>query len=138
MGDAMPRLATLLCVLVLASACGSDTVPSLTPSPSPSPTPLRMTSVEALVVEGLQGPCIGATVEVVGGQSVGKRSMTIPSLCDTWGDSHGGEATFTDLIPDVPMTLRASATGYLAQEMTVVPSWPSNRIVFTLSRSPSP
>ena len=66
-------------------------------------------------------PCIaGATVEVTAGQSVGKR-MTLTDKCDVWGDANGGEATFSDLTPDVPMTLRASATGYLAQEMTVVP-----------------
>jgi hypothetical protein len=130
----MPRLATLVCVVMLASACGSDTVPSPPALLSPSPTPLRMTSVEALVLDKPQGPCIGATVEVVGGQSLGKKSMTILNMCDTWGDSNGGEAKFSDLIPDVPMTLRASAAGYRAQEMTVVPSWPGNRVTFVLSR----
>ena len=137
--DAMPRLA-LFCVLVLATACGSDIAPSPTPLPSPSPTPVRKVTVEALVVSA-QGPngglCIaGATVEVTAGQSIGK-SMTLTDLCDIWGDANGGEATFMDLTPDVPMTLRASAMGYLAQEMTVVP--PSGgRVVFLLSRSPSP
>jgi hypothetical protein len=38
--DAMPRLARC-CVLVLATACGSDVAPSPTPLPSPSPTPVR-------------------------------------------------------------------------------------------------
>ena len=134
----MPRLVGLLCVLMLASACGSDVVPSPTPLLSPSPTPLRMTRVEALVIPESAGSCIlGATVEVVGGQSVGN-SITLTDQCDIWGDSHGGEATFTDLIQDVPMTLRASATGYRAQERTVVPSWPGERVVFALSRSPSP
>jgi hypothetical protein len=78
----------------------------------------------------------GATIEDTAGQSVGKR-MTLTDGCDIWGDANGGEATFTDLTPDVPMTLRASATGYLAQEMTVVRPG-GGRVVFALSRSPSP
>jgi hypothetical protein len=131
--DAMPWLA-LFCVLVLATACSSDIAPSPAPLPSPSPTPVRNSTLFALVV-GDGGSCIaGATVEVTAGQSIGKR-MTLTDKCDVWGDASGGEAKFSDLTPDVPMTLRASATGYLAQEMTVVP--PSNQVVFALSRSPS-
>jgi len=137
--DAMARL-TLFCVLVLAAACGSDIAPSPTPLPSPSPTPVRLVTVEVLVV-GVGGSCIvGATVEVTAGQSVGK-SMTLTDMCDVWGDT-AGEAQFSNLTPDVPMTLRASATGYLAQEMTVVPPTSvaglAGRVVFALSRSPSP
>jgi hypothetical protein len=133
--DAMPRL-TLFCVLVLATACGSDIAPSPTPLPSPSPTPVRKVTVFALVVAAENyGPCIaGATVEVTAGQSVGKK-MTLTDVCDIWGDANGGEAQFSDLIPDAPMTLRASATGYLAQEMTVAPPSPGGaRVVFLLSR----
>jgi hypothetical protein len=138
--DAMARL-TLFCVLVLATACGSDIAPSPTPLPSPSPTPVRLVTVEVLVV-GVGGSCIsGATVEVTAGQSVGK-SMTLTDMCDVWDDATGGEAQFSNLTPDVPMTLRASATGYLAQEMTVVPpssvAGEGGRVVFALSRSPSP
>lgn len=129
----MPRL-TLFCVLVLATACSSDSAPSATPLPSPSPTPVRYSTLFALVV-GYGGSCIaGATVEVTAGQSIGKR-MTLTDKCDVWGDASGGEAKFSDLAPDVPMSLRASATGYLPQEMTVVP--PSNQVVFALVRSPS-
>ena len=135
----MPRLA-LFCVLVLATACGSDIAPSPTPLLASSPTAVRMVTVFALVVSAENpegGLCIaGATVEVTAGQSIGKR-MTRTDKCDIWGDANGGEAQFSDLTPDVPMTLRASATGYLAQEMTVVP--PSGgRVIFALSRSPSP
>ena len=130
----------LTTVLVLATACGSDIAPSPTPLPSPSPTPVRLVTVEVLVV-GVGGSCIvGATVEVTAGQSVGK-SMTLTDMCDVWGDT-AGEAQFSNLTPDVPMTLRASATGYLAQEMTVVPPTSvaglAGRVVFALSRSPSP
>jgi hypothetical protein len=135
----MRRLA-LFWVMVLATACASDIAPSPTPLPSPSPTPVRKATVWALVVAAENpngGLCIaGATVEVTAGQSVGKR-MTLTDGCDIWGDANGGEAISTDLTPDVPMTLRASATGYLAQEMTVVPPG-AGRVVFALSRSPSP
>ena len=138
--DAMPRLA-LFCVLVLATACGSDIAPSSTPLPSPSPTPVRKVTVEVMVVSAQNpngGLCIaGANVEVTAGQSVGER-MTVTDMCDVWGDSGGGEANFTDLSDGVPMTLRASAKGYLAQEMTVVPSVSPGPVVFALSRSPSP
>jgi hypothetical protein len=131
----MARL-PLFCVLVLATACSSDIAPSPTPLPSPSPTPIRKATVLALVVSAGGGCVAGATVEVTAGQSVGKR-MTLTDMCDVWMDASGGEAQFSDLTPDVPMTLRASATGYLAQEMTVVP--PSDyRVVFVLARSPSP
>ena len=138
----MPRLA-LFCVLVLATACGSDIALSPTPlrSPSPSPTPVRPVTVDALVVSAENpngGLCIaGATVEVTAGQSVGKR-MTVTDMCDVWGDASGGEANFTDLTDGVPMTLRASATGYVAQERTVVPGVAPGPVVFALSRTPSP
>jgi hypothetical protein len=137
----MPRL-TLFCVLVLATACGSDNSPSPTPLPSPSSTPVRQVTVWALVVSAAKndGLCIGgATVEVTAGQSVGK-SMTLTDMCDVWNDSgFAGEAQFSDLTPDVSMTLRASATGYIAQEMTVTPPSPAGaQFVFALSRSPSP
>jgi hypothetical protein len=122
--DAMPRLA-LCCVLALATACGSDIAPSPTLLPSSSPTPVRKVTVDALVVSAENpngGLCIaGATVEVTAGQSAGKR-MTVTDMCDVWGDSSGGEANFTDLTGGVPMTLRASATGYLAQEKSRTPS----------------
>lgn len=68
----------------------------------------------------MTGACIvAATVEVVGGQHIGRTAQqTLP--CDAW--SYGGGFILADLIPGTPITLRASAPGYLSSEVTVVPS----------------
>jgi hypothetical protein len=79
------------------------------------------------------GLCIvGATVEVVRGQSLGP-SITQTTPCDAWG--YYGGVVFNDLTPGVEMTIRASAIGYAAQERTVVPSLgPKMAVPFVLSR----
>jgi hypothetical protein len=65
------------------------------------------------------GLCIiGATVEVVSGQGLGAR-MTQVTLCDAW-EPYGG-FVFNGLTAGV-MTIRASASGYVAREVTVMPS----------------
>ena len=64
------------------------------------------------------GLCIiGATVEIVSGQGLGTR-MTQATLCDAW-EPYGG-FVFNGLTGVI--TLRASATGYVAREVTVMPS----------------
>ena len=64
------------------------------------------------------GLCIqGATVQVVAGQALG-RSETQTEPCDVWD---AGGVTFNELVPGVELTLRASASGYVAQERVVVP-----------------
>jgi hypothetical protein len=66
------------------------------------------------------GSCIvGATVSVVRGQALG-RSIVQDTPCDAWAYSGGFE--FKNLTPGVEMTLRASAPGYAAKEVTVVPT----------------
>jgi hypothetical protein len=79
------------------------------------------------------GVCIvGATVQVVRGQSLGQ-SITQTTPCDAW--AYDGGVVFKDLTPGVEMTLRASASGYAAQETTVVPSsGPQMAVLFTPSR----
>ena len=66
------------------------------------------------------GGCIqGAVVEIVGGQGVGRR-MTQTALCSWWDWEEG--FVFADLVPDVELTIRASATGYHPKESTFAPS----------------
>jgi hypothetical protein len=56
------------------------------------------------------------------------RPIAQATPCDYWG--YGGGFEFTDLSPGVEMTLRASASGYADQELSVVPS--EQRVVITL------
>jgi len=82
------------------------------------------------------GVCIdGATVTVVRGQALG-RSITQTTPCDAW--AYDGGFSFTDLTPGVEMTIRATAPGYNAREMTLVP-WSGGQhmaVLFELSRIP--
>jgi hypothetical protein len=83
-----------------------------------------------VVSEG--GACIvGATVQVVRGQGLGQ-SITQTTPCDAWGDDGG--VVFKDLTPGVEMTLRASASGYVAQEKIVVPNGAQRALLFEPSR----
>jgi hypothetical protein len=83
------------------------------------------------------GVCIeGATATVVRGQGLG-RSVQQKTPCDAWGYDGGFE--FWDLTPGVEMTIRASAEGYAAREMTVFPVSPGtwfSYVIFALSRIP--
>jgi hypothetical protein len=133
--DAMQWLLTLLCLLVLASACESDRGRSMTtvePSIITSPAPLPSAWLWGMVVDN-SGVCIvDATVEVVRGQGLGQ-SLTQTTPCGAW--DYGGGVVFKDLTPGVEMTLRASAPGYEAQEKTVVPSLGFQMaVLFTPSR----
>ena len=69
----------------------------------------------------LDGTCIpGARVEIVRGQGLG-RSLTQSTLgCDWWDPDYA--ATFDGLNVGEELTLRASASGYAAKEINVVPT----------------
>jgi hypothetical protein len=74
------------------------------------------------VVVDNSGVCIsGATVRVVRGQAVGDSTVQRTGDCNAWEAADG--FAFTMLTPGVPMTLRASAPGYVAREVTAVPQW---------------
>jgi hypothetical protein len=81
--------------------------------------------------------CIpGAKVEVVAGQAIGRSDTQ--GECSWWGYGDD-EIEFRDLTLGVEMTLRASASGYIAQEKVVVPlskSEPQTPLIFELSKSP--
>jgi hypothetical protein len=66
------------------------------------------------------GLCIsGATVRVVRGQALGRESAQ-QTPCGAW--DYGGGFLFDGLSPDVEMTIRVSAPGYVAMETTVIPT----------------
>ena len=87
-------------------------------SPVPAP-PTGLTFLWGMVVDQAGVCIVGATVQVVSGQGLGQ-SMTQTTPCDAW--AYDGGVVFRDLTPGVEMTLRASASGYTAQEKTVAPS----------------
>ena len=101
---------TLLTTLAVLGCSGDGRPPTAPTVPNPV-VPAASGSVWAMVVAD-SGICIhDATVQVVAGQGVGQsRTQTEP--CDAWG--YGGGVTFDALIPDVAMTVHASAPGYVA------------------------
>ena len=117
----------------------SPTVPvsPVPPTPNPPPVPSTPGAVWLMVAES-SGICIlGATVDVIGGQAVGQTAAQ-DHPCNIW-DIGGVE--FDNLIAGTEMTVRASAPGYAAKEMTVVPMEMRGglrAIVIELSRNPTP
>ncbi|PYP78240.1 MAG: hypothetical protein DMD35_11960 [Gemmatimonadetes bacterium] len=72
-----------------------------------------------MVIDGT-GVCIDdATVQVVGGQSVGP-SVVQDANCDAW--SYDGGVLFQNLTPGVEMTIRATTPSGRVQEKTVMPA----------------
>ena len=144
---ALPILTTLA-LLGCSSADSVPTAPSpspavSTPSPiapvsrapnPPAPTSGATASFWAIVVpEGGSGVCIvGAKVEIVAGQAIGQ-SGTMPEVCDVWWVNG---AFFKGLTVGVAMTVRASAPGYLAQEMTVMPTPDPGPLTATVIKLP--
>jgi Carboxypeptidase regulatory-like domain len=102
------------------------------PTASPAPTPSSSTWLWGMVIDETGACIVGATVEVVRGQSLGQ-SITQTTPCGAW--DYDGGVVFRDLTPGVEMTLRASASGYAAQEKTVIPSLgPKMAVLFAPSR----
>jgi hypothetical protein len=96
----------------------------------PEPLPGSLVWLWGMVITD-SGVCIvGATATVVGGQGVGQ-SIPQETPCDAW--AYSGGFLFTNLIPGVPMTIRASAPGFADREMTVIPSsGPQQSVLFVL------
>ena len=107
--------------------------PAPTPNP-PAPTPGATASFWAIVIpQGGGGVCIvGAKVEIVAGQAIGQ-SGTMPEVCDVWWING---AFFKGLTVGVEMTVRASAPGYLAQEITVMPTPDPGPLMATVIQLP--
>jgi len=65
------------------------------------------------------GGCIpGATIQVVAGQAAGE-PITQQTPCSVW--DYAGGVEWHNLTAGVSMTLRATAPGYAAEELTVTP-----------------
>ena len=117
---------TLLAALELAGCIGDDwpdvptgpAAPPAAPAPPPAPAPSAGVSLSGVVVEDSAfGLCIyRATVRLVDGAAVGD-SVVQQLPCDAW-DGPGFE--LKGLAAGVPVTIRASAPGFVAKDVTVV------------------
>jgi hypothetical protein len=126
------RFVSLTVLTVTLLGCSREgTAPSTTPPLTPSvPTLAASPSLWGMVLEET-GACIpGATIEVVRGQAVGRR-LTQETPCGYWDDGAG--FVLNDLTAGVELTIDASASGYVTQEKTVLPS--SHRVTITLARN---
>jgi hypothetical protein len=138
------RLALVVLTTFTLLGCSGDGVPPTAPasplptsSNSPSPTQDAPAWVWAMVVgEDGSGLCIlDATVEVVAGQGLGQRA-TQSEPCDIWWV---GGVEFKNLTAGVEITLRASASGYVPEEKTVIPTTGGQMAtIFALRRNPAP
>lgn len=104
--------------------------------PDPPARPARLTFVWVAVIgESLWGGlCVpGATVEIVGGQGLGRRLTQTTRGCTTWDPDY--EMIFDGLNEGEEVTLRASASGYASKEITVIPTFGGQSAVsITLSK----
>ena len=115
------RVALTVVVALTFIGCGSDRILPTLAAPSPPSPPTDTAFVVVLVVEP-GGTCIAdAKIEVIAGQAVG-RTVTQGDIpwCDAWATGYG--VRIDRLAPFVPMTVRASAPGFIAKESTVTPS----------------
>jgi hypothetical protein len=117
-------------ILVLCGCSGENiqrlpTVPSppvvTAPPPSPNPParPPEPTSLWVVVLRAGSAVCVpDARVEIVRGQGLGQ-GVTQRSPCSYWDPDY--DTVFHGLNAGEELTLRASASGYAATEITVVP-----------------
>ena len=106
----MRRVTSLLAVVAF-SGCAEPAAPTV--------APYTGAFVQAVVVARHGGCVPDATVRVVGGQQA-RDSLTQVTACGPW-DYDGSSFVFRGLAPGVALTLRASAPGYVAKEVTVLP-----------------
>ena len=141
------RLAAPVLGMLMVFGCSAEPTPPTAPTPAPTvpapptPAPAPAPSTEGavwLMVAESSGICIlGAKVDVIAGQAVG-RTAAQDHPCNIW-DFGGIE--FKNLTPGAELTVRASAPGYAPREMTVVPTETRGglrAIVIELSRSQAP
>ena len=122
--------ATLTIVAIVVALGCSEASPPTAPGASPGP-PHAANTLWVMVVDSTGSCIVGATVHVVQGQRAGS-ALTQDEPCGYW--DYGGGVIFRDLTPNVDMTLRAAATGYVAQETTVAPkSGPLHVTLFTMA-----
>ncbi len=113
----MKRGPTILIVLLATYGC-HDITPRITEPPISRTGPPPATSLWTMVTDR-DDVCIpGATLTVVRGQDSGT-VVTQDSNCYIW--ERAGGYTFEKLTPFLPITLRASAAGYVDNEQTITP-----------------
>lgn len=127
------RHVLIVVALVTASACADaglmSTEDGELPLP-PGPGPLAV--VTGMIVRD-DGMCIdSASVRVVQGQAL-DRSAAQRTPCD--GPAGTGGFVLNDLTPGLPMTIRATAPGYLSLDKTITPAPPPQPlVVFALQK----
>jgi len=137
------KIALIAVVALTLSSCSRQSAeplpttpdpPVLVPPLPPAPTTPR-TFVWVVVIEkGGAGACIpGATVEIVRGQGLGRSVTQTTRGCSYWDPDY--DAIFNGLNEGQELTLRSSAAGYAAKEITVIPrSGPQTAVTFELFR----
>jgi hypothetical protein len=93
--------------------------PPAAPVPNPPARPPEPTSLWVVVLRAGSAICVpDARVEIVRGQGLGQ-GVTQRSPCSYWDPDY--DTVFRGLSAGEELTLRASASGYAATEITVVP-----------------
>jgi hypothetical protein len=112
------RYSAMLLAAATLSGCGVEGPGPFVTTPSTDAPPLRTMVFGRVYGDEVSSNCLdGASVSVVSGQGAGQTLVQNPN-CYTWGDM-GFE--FKDLTPDIAMTIRFSAPGYVTKDTTVVP-----------------
>jgi hypothetical protein len=134
-----------LIVILLSVACGMEPTSPTTLMPPPAarppvgtplpPQPSRFVSLWGIVVDP-SGACIeGATVEVLAGANLVGQKTTQVTPCDL--TRFGGGFIFDEVVDCcMPMTLGASAPGYISQVHTFEPYSLDRIHTFTLVPQP--
>ena len=125
------KLAAIVLAAFTLSACSGDSrsygggvrgnpvAPPVPIVPESPPAPNASGWLWGFVVKD-SGVCIeDAIVRVVQGQHVGD-SVAQSTPCDAW--AYGGGFYFGKLTPGVAVTLRASAPGYVDEDVTMMPN----------------
>lgn len=135
--DLALRFVLTIVVTLMCFGCSHEALPIApsvlqTASEPGSRLPNPTSHIWLLVIEASgSGRCVAdAKVEIVRGQGVG-RSVT-QGVCSYWDPDF--DAAFNMLTPGEELTLRASAPGYAAKEVTLVPRWGTQEVLFELSR----
>lgn len=127
--------ARLLVLVFLVVGCGeNDPLTSATRRPLPQPPPAVFPGAGFVWghVVMASGVCIeGAVVEIIDGPGLG-RKQTQRTPCDAW--SYGDGFEFSNLPLGARLTLRASAKGWLPEEIELVTQNGGYPVTFELEK----
>lgn len=115
------HLAVLVSAVAIAAAsCAGDRLTTTGPEGSPLPPgPSPRITLRGFVVDE-SGVCVeGATVRIEQGQGL-DQSAAQQTPCDIARQSGGFE--LRDLVPNLQLAIRASATGYVSRVITLIPT----------------